>query len=105
MLQVKLRYRPNDQHCVSIVNPVTVTSNGVSPMSLCRIIWAVCITGVHTGGVSAATHVILHRWQDTMPSRQQELPEIEEEERKSDGGWERVITKRDDMKENLKGKK
>lgn len=46
-----------------------------------------------TGGVSPATHVILHRWQDTMPSRQQGLPEIEEAARKSDGGWERVITK------------
>lgn len=63
-----------------------------------------CIRGIYTGGVSPATHVILHRWQDTMPSRQQGLPEIEEEARKSDGGWERVITKRDNMKENLKMK-
>lgn len=39
-----------------------------------------------------------------MPSRQQGLPEIEEEARESDGGWERVITKRDNMKENLKMK-
>ena len=45
------------------------------------LIWAVCIKGVDTGGVSPATHVILHRWQDTMPSRQQGLPDIEEEER------------------------
>lgn len=40
-----------------------------------------------------------------MPSRQQGLPETEEEARKSSGGWERVITKRDNMKENLKMKK
>lgn len=57
---------------------------------------------MYKGGVSPATHVILHRWQDTMPSRQQGLPEIEEEARKSDGGWETVITKRDNMKENFK---
>lgn len=29
-----------------------------------------------------------------MPSRQRGLPEIEKEARKSNGGWERVITKR-----------
>lgn len=68
------------------------------------LIWAVFIKRIYTGGVSQATHVILHRWQDTMPSRQQGLPEIEEEARKSDGGWERVITKRVNMKENLKMK-
>ncbi len=76
----------------------------ISHMSFCMIIWAAYIKGVYTGGVSPATHVILHRWQDTMPSRQQGLPEIEEEARKSNGGWERVITKRDNMKENLKMK-
>ena len=62
--------------------------------------WAVCITMVlHRGVPSLATHVILHRWQDNMPNRQQGLPEIEEEACKCNGGWERVITKRDNMKE------
>lgn len=68
------------------------------------LIRTACIKDVYTGGVSPATHVILHRWQDTMPSSQQGLPEMEEKGRKSDGGCERVITKRDDMKENLKMK-
>lgn len=68
------------------------------------IISAVCFKGVHTGGASAATRVVLRRWQDTMPSRQQELPEIEEEARKTDEGWGRVITKRDNMKENMRKK-
>lgn len=76
----------------------------ISHMLFCMLIWAACIKGVYTGGVSPATHVILHRWQDTMPSRQQGLPETEEEARKSYGGWERVITKRVNMKENLKMK-
>lgn len=71
-----------------------MTFTTMSHMLLCMLIQAVCIKGVHTGGVSAATRVILHRWQDTMPSRQQGLPEIEEEARKGDGGWERVITKK-----------
>lgn len=46
------------------------------------LIWIECIKKVDTGGVFPATHVILHRWQDTMPSRQQGLPEIEEEHAK-----------------------
>lgn len=37
-----------------------------------------------------------------MPSRLQGLAEIEEETRKSNGGLEKVITKRVNMKENLK---
>lgn len=57
-------------------------------MFVCMLIQPVCIKGSYTGGVSPATHVILHRWQDTMPSGQQGLPEIKEEARKSDGGWE-----------------
>lgn len=54
-------------------------------MFFCICIWymvnMVCIMGVYTGGVSPATHVILHRWQDTMPNRQQGLQEIQEEAR------------------------
>lgn len=72
-------------------------------MFFCMLIWAVSVKGEYTGGLSPATHpVILHRWQDTMPSRQQGLAETEEETRKSDGGRERVTAQRVNMKENLK---
>lgn len=46
------------------------------------------------------TFGILHRWQDTRPNGQQGLPEVEQEACKSDGGWERVIIKMENMKEN-----